>query len=135
MYGLIQIVASCMPDNYSLALAYQYGIEPPHLWLSKHLEALSVLLVPFIALIISGYIGLFFFKRWARTISLITTFVGLAVAPFFGPQLSSAIAGPMFYASSIVWGAILAIAYYSPLSSRFGANNSFNPTAEVGPIQ
>ena len=127
-YGLLEIGGNWLPENYSPELAYQYAIEPPHIWLTEHPSVIFVAVAGLMVVIVSTYAGLFLFKRWARTLAIIITLVGVATAPFFGPQLASALAGTVFYASSVLWGAILAIAYFSPLSSRFGANNSFKPT-------
>ena len=64
-------------------------------------------------------IGLLFFKRWARMLSLYTTVLGFSLYPFFGLTLASGWASALSELSTTIWGAVLAIAYYSSLSERF----------------
>jgi len=94
LYGFlvaVGLVVGNNPDKVSPALAYEYAIQPPPTWLPQDPWLAIALLAPFLAAIISGYIGLFFFKRWARALSLGTTLAAFAVTPFLGPQLSSSL--------------------------------------------
>ena len=113
--------ASFFPD-YSEPLARAYD-EEPHTWLMNWVFAdpwLSIGLLGGLFLVcLAGLVGLFFFKRWARMISLYSTLVVLPLAPFCGPQLFWGLESALFEASSIVWGAVLAVSYFSKVSERF----------------
>lgn len=75
--------------------------------------------VPWALAFLAGIIGLLFFRRWARSLSLWATVAGLAIYPMFGPSLSSAWAIALAEASATLWGAVLALAFFSPLADRF----------------
>lgn len=123
LYGVLMvagIVASFMPGGYSQALADAYENEPAPMLLETLWLSIAVVVPLFIG-VLAGYIGMFFFKAWARTLSLITTAAGTALILFLGPALSTAAEGVFFEASSLLWGGALALAYFSPVSARFGA--------------
>jgi hypothetical protein len=65
------------------------------------------------------FIGLFFFKKWARAGALYSTVMSLCLYPFFGVSVMSGWAVALDEASMVLWGAVLAIAYFSPLQSQF----------------
>ncbi|HSH54445.1 MAG TPA: hypothetical protein VK967_05385 [Methylotenera sp.] len=70
---------------------------------------------------LAGMVGLIFFKNWARFLSLYTTILSFFLLPLLGPGLASGWAAAFYNASFIMWGAVLAVAYYSPLADRFNA--------------
>ena len=84
-----------------------------NLWLTV------AIFLPLLIVVTISTIGLFFFKAWARAFAFYSTILSFAVYPFFGPVLSSAWSSALTEASSLLWGAILAIAYYSPLREQF----------------
>jgi hypothetical protein len=77
------------------------------------------MLLPFLVAGIAGAIGMFFFRRWARTLSLAVLAIGFAAGPFLGPTLSSGLSYALIEFAATTWGAVMAIAYFSPLSQRF----------------
>jgi len=115
-----------VPGGYSQELADAYAQESESWFFSNVWVALAVTL-PLLAAIVTGLVGLFLFKRWGRAVSLYSTLAGLGLYLFTGPAVYSAAEGVLFEVSSLLWGAILALSYYSPIASRLGANNSFKP--------
>ena len=87
-----------------------------NLWLTV------TIFLPVLIIVIISTIGLFFLKAWARALAFYSTILSFAMYPFFGPILSSAWSSALTEASSLLWGAILAIAYYSSLRERFSAS-------------
>ncbi|HET9664972.1 MAG TPA: hypothetical protein VFP00_12165 [Burkholderiales bacterium] len=83
----------------------------------------------------AGFVGLYFFKPWGRTLSLLVAMafplLGTASSFAFGNTIdllpSAVVAGAAASLSELAWGAVLALAYYSPLNLRFSADNSFKP--------
>ena len=63
------------------------------------------------------------FRRWARSLVLWWTLLGFAAAltmSFFeGPEMLSSISLSFRDAIAMMWGAALALAYWSPLSTKF----------------
>ena len=114
-------VDALLPELLPRAIAQAVENEPlPMLFENVWLTA-AIFIPLFMALIVS-IIGLFFFRAWARMLAFYSTVLTFAVYPFFGPTLSSAWASALSDASSLLWGAILAVAYYSSLRERFTTN-------------
>lgn len=78
-------------------------------------------------------IGLFFFRRWARIGALYTTVLFFGAYPIFGASVMSGWASALNEASLILWGAVLAVAYFSPIQDQFissGANPAVKRDAQ-----
>lgn len=115
----VAAIASLFFPTYSDALTAAYDAEPST-WLMSNLWVAGGLLVSLVVAWLIGLIGLFRFKSWARSLSLYSTLAGFLVFPFLGASLSSGLENALFEASSTVWGAILALSYFSAVSGRFG---------------
>lgn len=85
-------------------------------------QAVVVGIASVVALIagIASTIGLFLFRHWGRSASLWLSFAALLLYPLFGATVYSGWAASLFELSSMTWGAVLALAYFSPLAARFG---------------
>lgn len=75
--------------------------------------------LPWLIAVLASTIGLLFFKPWARPMALYSTLFGFISYSFLSPELSSPVASALTEASAMTWGAILALAYYSPLRENF----------------
>lgn len=79
----------------------------------------------------AGFVGLYFFKPWGRSLSLLVAIafplLGAASSFAFGNTIdllpSSVLSGTAEALSQLAWGAVLALAYCSSVSLRFGASN------------
>jgi hypothetical protein len=107
------------PSLVSAALSVAVESEPPPALLAGNPWVLLAILGPFFLVGIASTIGLFYFRRWARTLSLVVLGAGFILTPFLGATLSSGLSYALIEFSTTTWGAALAIAYYSPLSQRF----------------
>jgi len=117
-----------LPGGYSQELSDALDNEPTppileNLWL------MFVLMAPLVLAALAGMYGLYMFKQWGRSLSLYSTLAGLVLFPFFGPSLFGGLENALVEASSMVWGAILALSYFSTISASFGANNSLKSDA------
>ncbi|WP_310446982.1 hypothetical protein [Thiobacillus sp.] len=110
---------SLIPQSVTAALEKESATS----FLEIHPYVSLAVLLPWLIAVLVSTVGLLFFKRWARSMALYSTVLGLAVYFFFGSSLSSAIGSALTDASSMVWGAVLALAYYSPLSERFATQD------------
>jgi hypothetical protein len=112
------IGSTFVPEGYSPELAEAYAKEPDA-WLMQGtwmpLIVVSILLIPWL----TALIGLFCFKRWSRSLAVLSTLASLLIYPFVGADLSSGLESGLYETHATLWGAILAIAYFSPLSERF----------------
>lgn len=70
---------------------------------------------------IAGLIGLFCYKKWGRTLSLVTTIISMLFVLVCGESSEASPVVMFFYdASTLFWGAVLAMAYYSePVAAKF----------------
>lgn len=120
-------ISAFLPGGYSQALSDAFDNEPTPLFL-ENLWLLLGLGVPFALAGLAGLYGLFMIKRWGRLLSLYTTVAGLVFLPFFGPSLYGGLQTALSGAASMLWGAILALSYFSSIGASFSANNALQPT-------
>lgn len=66
-----------------------------------------------------SFIGILKFRKWARSLYVILTIVGLLFTPFFTEQISSGLSSAFSSFSSITSGIILALMYMSPVKEYF----------------
>jgi uncharacterized BrkB/YihY/UPF0761 family membrane protein len=112
------LIASMFFPNYSAALSAAYEEEPPT-WLISNVWVMLPLAIGLLFAWLLGVVGLLFFKQWARSLSMWVTLLGLASHPFIGPSLYSGLESTFLEATALLWGAILALSYYSEISNRF----------------
>ena len=79
-----------------------------------------------------GLVGLFLLRSWGRSVSLYSTGAGLLLYLFSGPELLSPLESVLFEVSTLLWGAVLALSYYSPIAVRLDANQSSEPDSPGG---
>ena len=111
-------VAFFAPTGYSGALSEAFENEPAPA-LVANLGLMVAIALPISVAAIAGIIGLYLFKTWGRPLSLVSTIAGLIVYLFTGPTLYGAAEYMLWEASTLVWGAILALAYHSPVAIHF----------------
>lgn len=75
--------------------------------------------IAFVVLTLLTQIGMMLFWRFARPGFLITTALSLVLSPFLGLSVTLPLEGAMYYLATLCDGAVLAMAYFSPLSERF----------------
>lgn len=112
------IFPSLVPESLILALEKESELS----FLENYPLISLTIFLPWLMAVLASTIGLCFFKHWARALALYSTLIGFALYPFLGPSVCSALASALTEASSLVLGAVLAVAYYSPLSDRFVPN-------------
>ena len=129
-----------------LFIAAEFVGQSPQQWLShsdnpalKNMFLVAGgITAAFFALCLVGFLGMYTFKAWSRSISLFTTIAIYAIwaslMAFWSQGTGGSALTPDLAAQSLLgqlsalcWGGALALAYLSPLSARYGANNSFNP--------
>ena len=129
--GTVDFLApGLLPSALNEAYEAYLATEEPTLSSVIALSGLSLLLL--IGAVV-GTIGLLLFKRWARWLSLWLTALSVLLYPFLGPVLSSGWVTMLTEASMMLWGAALAMAYFSEIKVRFesdGAGNALQATSE-----
>ena len=81
-----------------------------------------ILGVAAIGLLVAGIaatVGLLQLKRWSRSLALWVTIGAFATHPLIGVTLQSGWAFVLTEVSTAMWGAVLAMAYYSELKTHF----------------
>lgn len=113
-----------------LAAYFCSSLLPPELgavsdsepsWFTTNLPLTFAIIAPLAVATLAGLAGMFLFKAWARTFSLYATLAGICLTPFLGASVMSWLDSTLWECAGLLWGAILALAYYSPLSNRFSA--------------
>jgi hypothetical protein len=82
-----------------------------------------VIWIPAMVTSLIAAIGMYFFWRPARTLALIGTLLALASLPFYEPFVSTGLDTLFNEGSAILWGMVLALAYWSPLAQRFARSS------------
>jgi len=90
--------------------------ESDLVWTDFPIIALALLLL---LLVIPGYVGLYLWKNWGRTLFLISGILGYGLAPFMGPYIYSGPAYFFFDLSTVLFGLILGLAWFSPVAEKF----------------
>ena len=72
-----------------------------------------------LALSLIAAVGLFFTQNWSRHLYLALALLACALAPFSGFSITSALDTMFVNANLILSGAVLAVAYLSPLAGNF----------------
>lgn len=114
---LAAIVSGFFPmHSENLEAAYNAEPEP---WFINHYWIAVVGATIFVLAWLAGLIGLFSFRNWARALSTYTTLIGFFIYPLIGTSLYSGLESAFIDASATLWGVILALSYFSPISERF----------------
>ncbi|XAI96780.1 hypothetical protein [Synechococcus phage Ssp-JY39] len=80
---------------------------------------MTALSAVYTALVLVSLVALWRFARWARSLAIFTTLIGLVMLAFSGLKEVSAAAFAGYHLASYTWGAILAVAYWTPISGHF----------------
>lgn len=68
---------------------------------------------------VASTVGLYQFRPWAPRLAVIATVLALLLAPLLGASACSGYAMALHEMSSMLWGAVVALAYFSPLRDCF----------------
>ncbi len=117
--GMFDLVfPSAIPETLSLAK------EANDIKLSS-IELISIAIVGLVLLVggIAATIGLYLFLPWAPRLAVVVTALALFESPLLGADVTSGWSMALTSLSDTLWGAILALAYFSPLKERFLATS------------
>jgi hypothetical protein len=120
------LLPQVLDDAYQ---AYAAAEEPSMLFALTLGGVALVLLIG----VVAGTIGLLLFKSWSRQLSLWLSVFAIFCSPFSGPVVYSGWANMLTEISMMLWGAVLAMAYFSEVKVRFSgdfANNDMQATRE-----
>jgi hypothetical protein len=117
--SLLSVVLSFTATSHSAELAGAYAREPGPSWVEDHPWLFITGALAYILLYAAGTIGLYRFLHWARPLSLYLTLAGLLLLPVLSASLLSPLEYMLQAVSGLSWGAVLALAYWSPLSTQF----------------
>ena len=112
-----------LPGLTPTALTAALENEPLHSIFDNTALALLVF-VPLAVAMLAGLVGIFLLKEWGRALSLYSTVLGFGLYPFLGASVSSSWSSALSEASTMLWGAVLAIAYFFFLEGRFSVAQS-----------
>lgn len=119
-HGIVLFVLPHIPSvfsAYSLELM-RYGGHGARVAMN-HPIIVVLYLIPFVA-----FVGLYFFKNWGRYLLAFFLAVVLIGSFFFGVSISGPPETFFGEAGSLLDGAIMALAFLSPLRDRFAAERS-----------
>ena len=104
-----------LPEPFASAQSLQNAaVSESSLALVQFAFAIAILIC-----LVASSVGLYLFRSWGRPLAVGTTLAGVALLPFAGAVADSGLASAMAELSSMLWGAVLAVAYFSSLSKNF----------------
>ena len=111
---MCSIAGACL--DFQLSPAPEDAVEFPEAWATPIGSALVLLVVIGVAI----PVGLWRFSWWSRPAAVVATLIGFAGLAAFSEPLQTAPLAEAFYdAGNLLMGAVLAVAYWSPLRDRF----------------
>lgn len=115
MGGLFDlIVPSALPEAFSAAQeSHDDSLSDSQLIFA------AIVCIPLGIAVLASTIGLYLFRHWAPKLALATTVPSIALSVLTGPIVFSGWSIALTETSSILWGAVLAITYFSPMKDRF----------------
>jgi urea transporter len=113
--GLIDILSpSALPQVLSYAMDEYSSTLSESYFLYIGIACMALLLIGAISTI-----GLYFFRPWAPLLAVFTTVIAYPVTVLLGPAVASGWAIAFLDLSSMLWGAVLALTYFSKLNDYF----------------
>ena len=80
---------------------------------------LLLIWIPLLVAVIASYVGMLRFARWSRPLALATSALGVVALPLFGPTVEPGTTTALFHLASMVFGALVAVAYCSPTAAAW----------------
>ena len=117
--ALSSVVDTLFPGLLSPSLSQAWDQEPN--FFDQASSWLIALVTIWAVAMLVGAIGFTLLKRWGRTTLLWGSVVGIALYPPLGSSASSWLSSALGDTSSLMFGAALAISYFSPLSAHFSS--------------
>ena len=72
-----------------------------------------------LAAVLLAAAGLLFFQRWGRALLVLTTLFSLVLSPLGGVMVSGPFDGTLGFVLTLLTGALIALAYWSPVAAEF----------------
>lgn len=102
-----------------LPVELQYYLQRAAAQEAERGMAILALGIPILVVSVVVAVGLFLFWPWSRPLALIVTVASVVFTPVAGPIVESGWVGMFSELSSLLWGAVLASAYWSPIKDHF----------------
>ncbi len=81
--------------------------------------AIAFVMIACFVLFLVANVGTFMFKRWGRTLLVVTTFFLIVASPALGITIILPYQGVFMDVSTMLFGGLLAMAYLPPISEKF----------------
>jgi hypothetical protein len=81
--------------------------------------ALFATAIPIITGGIASFVGMLRFKPWSRPLAVATWVTSILMLPLFGPTVEPGITTALYQASSVLFGGVISLAYFSPVATWF----------------
>ena len=121
IFPIMSVMASVVFPNENIELTYSFIEELESA--NTGYPDMDMLLVPvtivLLVILIATYVGLFLFKPWARLLFVLGLVVSIPTYFMDGLFVSSGLEQLLYDACLLTYGAIIAVAYYSPVKHFF----------------
>ena len=108
-------------DGFSPLLQAAYDSEPHFLAELPYWGLVSVLVILAVSavVVLAALVGLYRFRRWGRALALWSTVGLLPLLAVTGPSLSTGLESMFREVATLLWGGMLALAWYGPVGAAF----------------
>lgn len=120
---IAQLVSGLLPDGYPGLVGTTHS-PSTNAFLKDHPWQVTFFLIAALSPAIAGLAGLYKIRHWGRALSLYLTIAVVLIMPFGEASQSRPIDAFFNEISTMLWGAILVIAYFGPISEQFAGSRS-----------
>lgn len=125
--SLLSVATASMAESWMPAPLQQYLESERNAEFSAGDGVLIAILLPFLTITFVSFIAMLNFWRWSRELAVASTVLGMVLIPFLGPTVEPGIATALNYLSSMLYGAAIALAYFSPAAAWFQSRQAADP--------
>jgi hypothetical protein len=125
--SLLSVASSFVAESWMPAPLKEYLESERNAEFSAGDGTLIAILLPFLMITFVSFIAMLKFWRWSRELAVASSILGFVLIPFLGPTVEPGISTALNYLSSMLYGAVIALAYFSPAAAWFHSRQPADP--------
>ena len=125
--SLLSAATALMAESWMPAPLQEYLERERNAEFSAGDGVLIAVLLPFLMITFVSFVAMLKFWRWSRELAVASSVLGFLLIPFLGPTVEPGISTALNYLSSMLYGAVIALAYFSPAAEWFPSRQTADP--------
>jgi len=123
MTSIIGLIASTASEAHLPATLRDYLEAQRSAELTLREWIAFALFIPLLLAAVASVVGLLRFSNWSRPLAVVQSALSIFLLPLIGPTVESGTVTALFQLSAVLWGAVLALAFWSPAAAWFEPAN------------